>query len=78
MVLEQALGMVLTRLMESKAERWALPEVMTLEQAAQFLQVSESWLEKQVAAGLAPALRYGRTVRFTREDLLAWGKKETG
>ncbi len=38
-------------------------------QAAEWLQMSESWLRKQVAAGLVPHSKLGRDVRFTEVHL---------
>lgn len=40
-------------------------------EAAEWLNVSESWLRKQVAARLVPHTRLGRNVRFTDENLQA-------
>lgn len=40
-------------------------------QAAEWLQMSESWLRKQVIKGLVPHSKVGRNVRFTEEHLTA-------
>jgi len=48
------------------------PEVMTVEQAAEFLQVSKPKLYRLSAAGEVPVVKVGRTYRYTKERLLAW------
>lgn len=46
-------------------------EVMTAEQAAVFLNVSVASIRVWTRTGVLDCLRYGRTVRYTREQLLA-------
>lgn len=50
---------------------------LTVKQLAKMLQVSESWLHKQVAARAIPHHRRGRAVRFTPQDVAeirgSWG-----
>ena len=44
----------------------------TVDEAAQHLRVSKSWLYRQAAAGQVPVVRLGRSLRFRRTDLDAW------
>jgi hypothetical protein len=50
----------------------ALPEVLTLEQAADFLQVSPSALSELADAGELPGRQIAGEWRFAREGLVAW------
>jgi hypothetical protein len=43
-------------------------EVLDLAEAAQFLKMSEAWVEKSDI----PRLRFGRAVRYLRSQLLAY------
>lgn len=45
------------------------PRLLNVEEAAEFLQVSTSWLRKRVAARAVPCVRLGRSVRFSADDL---------
>ena len=47
-------------------------DVMTAQQAADFLQTSRDTLLRQARAGLVPAAKLGREWRFRRADLDAW------
>ncbi len=49
-------------------------DVMTAQQAADFLQTSRDTLLRQAREGLIPAAKLGREWRFRREDLDAWLK----
>ena len=56
---------------------------LNIHQASEFLNVSEHWLYRQVALGTSaknpvPCVRFGRLVRFIREELVAWSKKNRG
>lgn len=44
----------------------------TVDEAAAHLRVSKSWMYRQVASGLVPTVRLGRSVRFRRSELDAW------
>lgn len=48
------------------------PEIMTPEQAAQFLQLEERNLLELAEAGKIPGKRLGPTWRFSREALVQW------
>ena len=50
----------------------ALPDVLTLEQAAEFLQVSPTALSELADAGELPGRRIAGEWRFAREALVAW------
>ena len=42
-----------------------LPDrMLTMEQAAEYLNVKYDWLQRQVAAGRVPHTKFGRQVRF--------------
>lgn len=48
-------------------------ELLTVDEAAQELNLSASWLNKLRLKGEGPSfIRLGRLVRYTREDLEAW------
>lgn len=48
------------------------PEVMTIEQAARYLQLHPQVVYRHVRAGTLPASRIGRTIRFKRSVLDAF------
>lgn len=43
--------------------------LLNVSEAAEYLNVSQSWLEKQVAARQVPHTRIGKFVRFTPDHL---------
>lgn len=45
-------------------------DVLTMDEACQYLQVSRPWLAREVASGRLPGLRIGRRWRFSRAMLL--------
>jgi excisionase family DNA binding protein len=45
---------------------------MTIEQAAEYLQLPKNTLAAWVREGLVPAVKIGRLWRFSRRQLLAW------
>jgi len=47
-------------------------DVMTTDQAAEFLQTSRDTLLRKARAGQIPAAKLGREWRFSRADLDAW------
>lgn len=47
-------------------------ELWDVKQAATYLQVSESWIYKLVAAKGIPYQRVGRLVRFRKESIDGW------
>jgi len=48
------------------------PEVMNVEQAAEFLQVDEGVVIELAEAGKLPGRKLGAAWRFSREALVAW------
>src|SRR2546423_15156529 len=48
------------------------PEIMTIEQAAGYLQLHPQVVYRHVRAGTLPASRIGRTIRFKRSGLDAY------
>lgn len=50
----------------------AAPEVLTVDQAAELLQVSRSHVYKLIKAGEISGHRVGKRLRFTKRALLAW------
>ena len=51
-------------------------DVMTYEEAANFLRVSQSTLRAWVSRGEVPYARVGRLVRFHRSSLNTWLAKK--
>jgi excisionase family DNA binding protein len=47
-------------------------------QAAEYLGLSISWVDKQVAAGKLPYLKFGASVRFDPAELRAWAAAQRG
>ena len=59
------------------AESAAFPEVMTVKQAAEYLQVNEQVLYRYVREGKVPVARMGTTIRFKRSVLDDWLTRES-
>jgi excisionase family DNA binding protein len=53
-----------------------LPEILTLEQTAQFLQVSTRTVQRMVKEGRMPGRQVGGQWRFDREQLREWVRGE--
>jgi excisionase family DNA binding protein len=49
-----------------------LPDVLTVEQAAQLLQLSAKTLKRLAQARDVPSRRVGQQWRFSRQALMAW------
>lgn len=49
-----------------------LPDVITIKQLAEFLQVSEITIKRAIKAGDLKALKVGRSVRIEKESVLEW------
>jgi len=54
------------------SEKDDLPEIMTIDQAAEYLQLHKQVLYRHVRKGTVPVSRVGRTIRFKRSVLDAW------
>jgi excisionase family DNA binding protein len=52
------------------------PEVMTIEQVAEYLQLHPQVVYRHVKAGTLPASRIGRTIRFKKSVLDAFLEKD--
>ena len=48
------------------------PEILTMDQAAEFLQVSRRTIQRMVKAGEIPGRQVGNQWRFEREQLREW------
>jgi excisionase family DNA binding protein len=48
------------------------PEIMTIEQAASYLQLHKQVVYRHVRKGTIPASRIGATIRFKKSVLDAW------
>jgi len=46
-----------------------IPEVMSLEEVAQFLKISERTVLREIKAGRLTAFKAGRSLRFRREAI---------
>lgn len=54
----------------------AYPEILTMEQAAEYLQVSTRTLQRMVADGRIPGRQVGSQWRFDRDQLREWVRGE--
>lgn len=54
----------------------AYPEILTMEQAAAYLQVSTRTLQRMVTAGRVPGRQVGSQWRFERDQLREWVRGE--
>jgi len=55
------------------------PRLLTMEEAAAVLTISESWLRKKVAARAVPFTKIGKQVRFTQahiDAIIAAGEQQ--
>lgn len=50
--------------------------LMKFGETAEFLNMSESGLRKLVFAGEVPVLKLGRELRFDRDELIHWMKRD--
>lgn len=49
-----------------------LPDVITIKQLAEFLQVSEITIKRAIKAGDLKALKVGKSVRIEKESVMEW------
>ncbi len=56
----------------TQAQPSAAPGLMTVEQVADYLGLSTSYIRKAVHARTIPSLKIGSAVRFRRSDIDAW------
>ncbi len=52
-----------------------LPDILTVKQLAEFLQVSELTIKRAIKTGELEAFKAGRDWRIERESVLKWVKK---
>lgn len=69
---EQLRGLISDAVRDAIANTNAAPVYLTLEQAAQLLQVSPRTIRDRVRSEGLPALRAGTQYRFRREVIIAW------
>lgn len=55
-----------------------LPELLTKEEVAQWLKVSERTVQDWVLGRVIPSIRVGRLVRFERAALVQWLEAKKG
>jgi excisionase family DNA binding protein len=55
-----------------------LPEILTLKQVAEFLQVSNLTIQRAIQAGRLKAFKPGRDYRILKEDLIKFIEGEKG
>jgi excisionase family DNA binding protein len=48
------------------------PQLLTLEEVANFLRLHPRTLRRLVAGGRIPCMRIGRAIRFVQGDVFAW------
>jgi excisionase family DNA binding protein len=51
-------------------------ELMTMDQAAAFLQVPKSWLYERTRTGAIPVMKLGRHLRFCARQLAEWAEQQ--
>lgn len=61
---------------KSEPEPTGAPEVLTVDQAAEFLQVSRGHFYNLLKRGELSGHRVGKRLRFTKRALLAWVEKQ--
>ena len=52
-----------------------LPDILTVKQLAEFMQVSEITIKRAIKAGELEAFKAGRDWRIEKESILKWVKK---
>jgi excisionase family DNA binding protein len=62
---------------EGGAGQERFPEVMTVKQAAEYLQVNEQVLYRYVREGKVPVAKMGTTIRFKRSVLDQWLERDS-
>lgn len=52
-----------------------LPDILTVKQLAEFMQVSDQTVKKAIKEGKLEAFKIGKDWRIEREAVLKWAKK---
>lgn len=60
----------------NKQNRFTMEKWLTLEQIAEYLQMSSSSIYKMAQAGRIPAYKVGRQWRFKKEEIDSWVEKQ--
>ena len=60
----------------SNSDRKALSPLLTIRETAEYLNVSRSWLYREVELKRFPHLRLGKTIRFQLDSINAFLKKQ--
>lgn len=53
-----------------------LPDVMTLQELAEFFKISESTIRRAIKDGSLEYLKIGKDYRFEKEEVIRWVKKK--
>lgn len=63
--------------MHTKPQQEPIPELLTLDQTCEMLNLKRSKLRSMIFKNQIPVIRIGKNLRFSREDLRYWlnGKK---
>ena len=69
---------VLTMSGINRQNRFTMDKWLTLEQIAEYLQMSTSSIYKMAQAGKIPAYKVGRQWRFKKEEIDKWIKSQNG
>lgn len=56
----------------------SLPDIITVKQLAEFLQISELTVFRAIKAGKLDAFKAGRDWRIEREAVMKWVKRNNG
>jgi len=63
---------------KNKQEELNMNKWLTLEQIAEYLQMSTSSIYKMAQAGKIPSYKIGRQWRFKKEEIDRWVEKQSG
>ncbi len=53
-----------------------LPEIITLQELAEFFKISESTIRKAIKDGNLEYLKIGKDYRFEKESVIKWVKRK--
>lgn len=53
-----------------------LPDIITIKQLAEFLQISEPTIHRAIKAGNLKSLKVGKSVRIEKESVMEWLKEK--
>ncbi len=56
-----------------------MDQLISIDEAAEFLKVEKTWIYSQTRQGKIPHFKVGKYVRFRKEELQAWlGRHQRG